>query len=178
MTRRCAPLAEVGDAAWRIDGVRISREIDGPQSPFTRGLATSINGVPLSALELDQAKGRVRDSLDKFGPVALEWSDTSLYDLTALYQGANNLAWPKDEEVALAAARIVPCYAGQPCDQDSLPVLGVCVGTSGRDCQENLIQSALALLPNAAKRDEAQAFAQKLLRAIQSKDWQALGLAP
>lgn len=176
MARRCTPLAEIGEAAWRSHNRRLARELAGPNSPFAHERLTSEEGQPLSEEELEEVRRRVREALDAYGPVTLEWKGSTLLELAKLNKNTGGIAWPENEDVAGIATSIAACYSGQPCGPDSLAALGICVGTGGRDCGEDLVQSALLVLPNAADRKKAVEFARELAAAIQSRNWQALGL--
>ncbi len=177
MAERCAPLSKVGSSRWREAGGRLGQMLQADGSLFAEDGVVPADVEGASEKNLADARRNARDAIDRYGAVALEWKWTSLLAVAqaAGAQGAT-INFQGTDEVNAVAAMIAPCFAGQPCGPYSLPTLGVCIGTYGRDCTESVVDSTLKVLETTEERDQARKLAEEIAAAAQARNWPALGL--
>jgi hypothetical protein len=183
MTERCSLLSEIGAEQWHIQNLRLARELNGADSPFSIQRLISTEETPLDGERLASAKRGVVQALDGYGTVALDWESNSVIAAMATLHRANASEsktrpddFPSNPDVQTIAAQIAPCFDSQPCGNDSLYTLGICVGTGGRDCENDLVTSALDELERPEDKEQALRLAKAIALAVQTRNWQQLGL--
>jgi len=180
LATRCAPLDSVGKDTWHAELRRLSSDLAAAESPFTPIPLVNQDGTPASDEQLSRARQQVREALDAYGPLALNWFGGNLVRVAnsaKVQPGQIDFGGADAPSPAVGVAlAIAPCLAGQPCDSNSLFAMGMCVGSGGVDCGESLEASLLSHLPDDAARARANLLASQIVAAIAARDWTRLGL--
>jgi hypothetical protein len=180
LANRCAPLATIGREAWHAETLLLGASLSAAGSPFAPISLTNQDGTSASDEQLDQARQQIRNTLDAYGPLSLNWVASGLLGLAASGQGQPgqiNLGGAGTPSFAAAVAMaIAPCLAGQACDSNSLFGMGMCVGSGGVECGDSVEASMLSELPDDESRNRANLLANEVLGAIAARDWGRLGL--
>ena len=155
---------------------------------YVRNRNSPFNGVPALAVpgdapvNLDLAAAQLRDQLERYGPISLQWlgADLALYAAKAREAGAHPLPaqeWgvkPVPPLVANPSVFVLAlCEAGYSCDTPTHESDNLCMGTGA--CGSGLREAALAGI-DPSQREEAKLKAKDIVRAIEHHDWDKLGL--
>lgn len=173
MGTRCDGLSEIGVDGWRRAGARFAKTVYAADSPFAR------EQLPASSGEVarDESRERIRQALERYGAAALDWKGADLLELASQEKGrAGRLQFEAYGDVEAVAVLLAPCFASQPCGEDTLKALGLCISSGGKDCKGDVVASTLNHFEKPQDRERARKLAQEIALAIQSLDWRRLGL--